>query len=376
MNRGKLTPSLIGGLLLVMLGSWILYSTLVRQRVPGAQYRQQRGTIDVFDAEGVFWSEADQLWMLAGEPQAGVGAADESDTRIEAGGEAEAPSVAVWDAERRQWVVPRRDPETGVWIPSEEPAVQEGPRPARVWQLQRGASAAQAGEPNVQFCWSQTIGLWIAALLTLCVFSFLYRDNLFYKLAESLVVGVSAAYLMAVGFWTMIVPNLIGKLWPGFVARHVIPEHREPPQAIYYVVLILSLMLLWRLSPRGGWIARWPLAFVIGITAGFRLIAHLEADFAIQIQATILPLIVRENGTFHLGFSLRNAAIVFSVFACLTYFFFSIEHTGLVGRMARLGIWVLMITFGAGFAYTVMGRITLLTQRLEFLLGDWLRLIG
>ncbi len=354
MNRAKLAPPLIGGLLLVVLGSWILVSTLVRHRFPGAQYRQQIGTIDVFDAEGVSWSEEDQLWVL----------------------EVDAAITSVWDAERRQWVPPQRDPETGTLVPSEEPAVREAPLPDRVWQRQRGAAGAQAGEPDVHFCWSQTVGVWIAALLTLCVFSFLYQDNPFYKLAESLVVGVSAAYLMVVGFWTMVVPNLIGKLWPDFVARHVIPEHREPAQAIYYVVLVLSLMLLWRLSPRGGWIARWPLAFVIGITAGFRLIAHLEADFAIQIQATILPLIVRENGTYNLWFALRNTAIVFSVFACLTYFFFSIEHTGLVGRMARLGIGVLMITFGAGFAYTVMGRITLLTQRLEFLLGDWLRLIG
>jgi hypothetical protein len=139
--------------------------------------------------------------------------------------------------------------------------------------------------------------------------------------------------------------------------------------------LLLSIMLLWRLSPKGGWIARWPLAFIIGITAGFRLIAHLEADFAIQVQATILPLVVRDDGTLSFWLSLRNTAIVLSVFACLTYFFFSIEHRGLVGRTARVGIWVLMITFGAGFAYTVMGRITLLTQRIEFLLADWLRLI-
>jgi len=34
-----------------------------------------------------------------------------------------------------------------------------------------------------------------------------------------------------------------------------------------------------------------------------------------------------------------------------------------------------MITFGAAFGYTVMGRIALLAGRLEFLLNDWLWLI-
>jgi len=34
-----------------------------------------------------------------------------------------------------------------------------------------------------------------------------------------------------------------------------------------------------------------------------------------------------------------------------------------------------MITFGAAFGYTVMGRIALLAIRLEFLFDDWLWLI-
>ena len=34
-----------------------------------------------------------------------------------------------------------------------------------------------------------------------------------------------------------------------------------------------------------------------------------------------------------------------------------------------------MITFGASFGYTVMGRIALLAARIEFLLDDWLWLI-
>jgi hypothetical protein len=35
-----------------------------------------------------------------------------------------------------------------------------------------------------------------------------------------------------------------------------------------------------------------------------------------------------------------------------------------------------MITFGAGFGYTVMARISLLVGRFRFILGDWLGLLG
>ena len=67
--------------------------------------------------------------------------------------------------------------------------------------------------------------------------------------------------------------------------------------------------------------------------------------------------------------------IVIGVLTTIVYFFFSIEHEGLVGQTAKVGIWFLMITFGAAFGYTVMGRIALLAIRMEFLMNDWLWLI-
>jgi len=48
------------------------------------------------------------------------------------------------------------------------------------------------------------IGRWVAAILTLCIFSFLYKDNPFYKFAEHLFTGVSAAYWMSVAFWSQV----------------------------------------------------------------------------------------------------------------------------------------------------------------------------
>ena len=46
------------------------------------------------------------------------------------------------------------------------------------------------------------------------------------------------------------------------------------------------------------------------------------------------------------------------------------------GTASRVGIWVLMITFGASFGYTVMGRVSLLVGRLTYLFKDWLGLIS
>lgn len=251
------------------------------------------------------------------------------------------------------------------------------------WTVYRQADEADSGLPGVTLSWPRTIGVWIAALLTLAVFSFLAGDNPAYKLAESVFVGVSAGYMMVAGFWDQLVQNLVVKLWPGLSNTAGIANldgKITEPEWIYLVPLAMGVMMLWQLAPKGGWIARWPLAFFIGATAGIKITATFEADFLRQIQATVLPLLVvaREGGrgvdwVASVQQSIRNSLIVLGVLTSLTYFFFSVEHRGAVRVASRIGIYVLMITFGAGFAYTVMGRIVLLTQRFEFLFFDWLR---
>lgn len=238
------------------------------------------------------------------------------------------------------------------------------------------ASTLNRNDPDVRFSWPRTLGVWVAALGTIALFSFLYRDNPLYKLAESIFIGVSAGYAMVIGFWSELVQNLLGRLVPDLMRASLLPGITEEPNYWYVVPLVLGIMMLWRLAPIGGWIARWPLAFFIGATAGFRLVGFLESDFAQQISSTILPLIVLgADRSFDLWASVKNIVIVFGVLTCLVYFSFSIEHKGTIGVLARIGIWVLMIAFGASFGYTVMGRVALLAARLEFLFDDWLWLI-
>ena len=240
--------------------------------------------------------------------------------------------------------------------------------------------------------WPRTIGLWVAAFFTLSIFSFLYRDNPFYKLAEAVVVGVSAGYWMVVGFWDVIIPNLVQRLFPVLSKTYFTPG-MELPEAgaygynlIYLLPLILGIMLIMRLVPKCGWLSLWPLAFIVGTMAGFRLVGYIEGDFLGQIKATVV-----EQGAFYVEgdvtttafrsawstfwASLSNILVVVGVLATLVYFFFSIEHKGIVGGTARVGIWYLMITFGAAFGFTVMGRIALLAARMEFLFDDWMWLI-
>jgi hypothetical protein len=225
----------------------------------------------------------------------------------------------------------------------------------------------------------------VAAFLTLSILSFLYKDNPYYKFAEHLFVGVSAAYWMSVGFWSTFVGNLLPRISPSLCTYFGVPY--KGFDIFFFIPLILGVFLLMRLSSKMGWLSRWSLAFIVGTTAGLNLIRYLRSDFISQVSNTFVPLVTDWRGigpffsdfslsiTGQFAMSLSNWVIFVGVFCGLIYFFFSKEHKGAFGYASRMGIWVLMITFGASFGYTVMGRVSLLVGRLTFLFHDWLGLV-
>ena len=87
-----------------------------------------------------------------------------------------------------------------------------------------------------------------------------------------------------------------------------------------------------------------------------------------QVNGSILPL----WGAVNPGELINNWLLVIGVVTTLVFFFFSKEHKGALGGTARIGIYFLMVSFGASYGYTVMARISLLIGRLQFLLDDWL----
>ncbi|MCP4706952.1 MAG: hypothetical protein GY865_20315 [candidate division Zixibacteria bacterium] len=210
------------------------------------------------------------------------------------------------------------------------------------------------------------IGIWLGAFLTLGIISFLYGDNPWYKLSEAIFVGASAGYWFITLFWD----NIYGKFYVGVTENH---------EYMLLVGGVLGFLMLMRLISKIGWISRWPLAFVVGAIAGFYLINYFSSNVMRQVESTILPLFATGYGNdiFSASFGevISNIVIAGGTFTGLVYFFFSKEHKGVFGGTAKVGIWVIMITFGASFGYTVMSRMSLLIGRMDFIFGDWLGLI-
>ncbi len=191
-------------------------------------------------------------------------------------------------------------------------------------------------------------GTLIAVILTLFIFSFLYKDNPFYKFAEYLLVGISVGYLIVISIKTIVLPKLY------------YPIFREG-DLLYLIPGILGIFMFLRFLPKLSWLSRISMALIIGAGAGVSIPAVMQAQIYTQMKASM--------GSYA---SVNNIIVALAVITTLSYFFFSREHKGVLGTSAKIGVFFMMVFFGATFGYTVMSRVTLLIGRAQFLLGDFL----
>ncbi len=199
-------------------------------------------------------------------------------------------------------------------------------------------------------------GTLVAGILTLAILSFLYRDNPVYKLAEYLLIGVSIGYILVITWTNTLMPLLFGPLFGEANLWLLIP-------------LTLGLFMWARFNKTTASLSRIPIGFMIGSGAGVAIPALLYGRTLKQMSATVAPL-VDSSGEFNIS----GLVVMIGLITTLSYFYFSREHKGHFGKVAKVGTFFLMIFFGTTFGYTVMSRMSTFIGRMEFLLTDFLKL--
>ena len=231
-----------------------------------------------------------------------------------------------------------------------------------------------------------------AAFLTICIFSFLYRDNPLYRFAEHLTVGVSAGYWIAILYHTSLRDLWLEPLGVSISAFSQPGGSLASKIGMFIVNIapgLIGLLMFSRFFKKTSWISRWPIAFILGVSAGVALPLFLQSFVVRQVAAnmmnprdifgtmaadlTILSATGNSTMLFWEGFG--QLIIIVGCMCGLAYFYFSAEHRGILGGAAKIGIWILMIGFGATFGYTVMSRISLLIGRFNYLIS-WFSAIG
>jgi hypothetical protein len=215
----------------------------------------------------------------------------------------------------------------------------------------------------------ETIGLFIAAGLTLMVFSYIFGDNVLFKLASHIFVGVAVGYAILVAWYQVFYPALSS----GNVIS-VLPA------------LILCVLLIFKIRPTQGGVTNvlgsLALAFVLGVGAALALggalfgtlVPQMSAMVNISLNPNHYPDTENEVG---LVLWLNNIIIVLGTIGTFFYFTFAVRSEGVLGGVregfvrfwAGMGRLMLIFTLGALFASTVSSRVALLVSRLQFLMG-------
>jgi len=210
-----------------------------------------------------------------------------------------------------------------------------------------------------------------SALCTIAILSFIYKDNVLFKIAESIMIGVAAGYMLVTLYFQTLHTDL--------VLRLIYDE--DPLKWLLLIPAFLGVLLALRLFPKVSWLSRFPLAILVGVGVGQGLPVVLQASVLEQVRGNVIIDFTGELSRAFIGdwgaLSLFTAHILVVVgsLCALIYFYFSKAHTGLFGGLAKFGIIILMIGFGASFGFTIQGRIALFADRVLFILRDWTGLI-
>lgn len=205
--------------------------------------------------------------------------------------------------------------------------------------------------------------LWLAAFITIGIYSFLYRENPVQKVGEYLVVGLGLAHSIVAGF-----QNVKTMAW--------VPLTKN---GVWYMIfpLILGFLLWTRWFKQISYLSRSSIGLMVGVGAAVGLRGAIDADLFGQLRAAIaLPLT-----------NVSNWVVLIGMFGTIAQFMYivnapsaksgrrNILSEGLYFIATYIGQATIMIALGAAYAFTIMGRVSIVIGRVQFLFRDWIYLL-
>ena len=203
-----------------------------------------------------------------------------------------------------------------------------------------------------------TVATWVSALATIAVWSYLVGARRIFVLMQHLLAGLATGYLVLIAIREVLLPRL---------AVHLVEQADER------VVLVPALLLV-AVLVAASWLPRPVVAPVAAIVVGG------IAAFALggAVVGTILPQIAAALPTTRAAASPDLVGEVISL-AITSLVLLAFLHGAPRGRLttrgASIGRWLLVGGIGGWLGFLLVSRLSLLVDRVAFLLGDWLTVL-
>jgi hypothetical protein len=202
----------------------------------------------------------------------------------------------------------------------------------------------------------------IGFFLTLCVFSYIFGDNILFRFASYLLIGVSAGYLMVIIFYKVLIPKI------------VIPFSNGNPvqKTLVIIPLVLGTLLLFKLSPRLARLGNVSMGYLVGAGAAVLIGGVIFGTLFPQTGAAVAAFGI-SGTTVAPGIQILGAVILLvGTITSLAYFQFGLRGKSLdkprqskiMALISKVGQVFIAITLGALFTGSMLAALTALIERL------------
>ena len=203
------------------------------------------------------------------------------------------------------------------------------------------------------------VGAFLGFVLTIFIFSYIWGDNLLFRIATHLFIGVAAGYVVIVVIQNIILPQMIFPFVDG--------SQNEKIFAILF--LILGALMLMKISPRLNRFGNPALAYLVGVGAA--------AAIGGAVFGTVFPQALSSMNVFDENNLFNALWILVGTLTTLLYFQFGIRRKSSEDEGPQLPAWIEMIskvgqffiaiTFGALFSGVYLAAVTALIERASYL---------
>jgi len=203
---------------------------------------------------------------------------------------------------------------------------------------------------------ADTVGIWIAALVTLIVLGALLGERRLFGWSQHLLAGLATGFLALIALTEVIGPRLLEPLVVNSTGR---------PELWAGVALVAA-------AAGAPWLPRQlsiiPASIAIGALAAFALGGAVIGTLLPQIDASI----VRPGGS--VAAMVAGASAVAVTVLVLIGFLHGRPRGRVLSSVAGAGRWLLIGGLGGWLGFLIVSRLILLVDRIGFLAGDWLGL--
>jgi hypothetical protein len=227
----------------------------------------------------------------------------------------------------------------------------------------------------------------VAAFITVMILSYVIGDNVLFRIATYLFIGIASGFAGAIAWENIVKPTLVQPLIDDGFTKLLSPEGA----LTFLIPWMLALFMLFKLSPRLSRFGGFPVALLVGVGAAVvvggsitgTLIPQSIAAAETLSQDVVFPSAGEPLSVWLEGL-ISALVVVLATISVLIYFRFSAQRdlTGGARRskiaevFAYLGQIFIAVTFGVMYAGALMATIVILAQRFQFLHDVVTRIVG